>query len=215
MPKKLDVEDITIRVCKLLRAGNNWTVIAEAVGVGRRTLQEWRNSQSPKYQPVFAEAVSQVYDDYADGIKHGQFELARKHTLIKTTRILRPIDVRTKGMKVKRDPPKMPPSAFRRREIIEYADRFLDLELDPTFTINEMRIECQARIEELTIEVMQKIKEEPQECDPNQQAVKNVLQNCGQLDERWTFKEELEHEIKPKTIADIAAAMGIGGDSGR
>jgi hypothetical protein len=32
------------------------------------------------------------------------------------------------------------------------------------------------------------------EVDPNQAAVKNVLTNTGKKEERWNFKDEIEHE---------------------
>ena len=83
--------------------------------------------------------------------------------------------------------------------------------LDPKFTINEMIIECRKRIDELTCELMVKVREEQTEAEPNQQAVKNVLTNCGPEAERWDFTEHRGHSVDDPLMSIIQEIGQQGG----
>lgn len=187
-------KELTKRICILIEQGLSWSKIEQVVGKSRETLRLWQDKSSHLYQRDFDLAVRAARENYDCGqVRGGQFEQAVRHTLRKVTKERRLIDVRTMKAKAKLPPPKMPPQSFRRSQIISYADEILDLELDRAFTKGEMLIECSKRIIELSVEIMETTKQELVEVDPNQQAVKNVLTNCGPEKERWNFKEE--HQI--------------------
>jgi hypothetical protein len=179
------------RICLLIEQDHTWDGIAKILDISRRVLFNWRDPNCDTYQPKLAEAIAATKEKMScNETKAGQHRQSQFHHLKKVVRERMLIDVRTKSSKTKRPPPPMPPTSFRKAEIILYADEFLDLELDPKFTVNEMRIECARRIDELTLEVMVKTKEEITETAPNAQAVKNVLTNCGPQAGRWNFGQD-------------------------
>lgn len=184
-------QEIIDKVVILIERGISWTKIEQIIGKSRETFRDWRDQTSERYQEDFDLAVKAAQERRDCGqIRAGQIEQAQKHTLKKVTKERMLIDSRSRESKKKLPPPKMPPLRFRKSQLIIYADEILDLELDPAFTHEEMLLECAKRIEELTEVVMVVTKEEIVETDPNQQAVKNVLTNCGPEVERWSFKEE-------------------------
>lgn len=204
-------ETLIEQVRPLVERNTAWTLIAKAVGVARRTLFEWKDPDSAYYNADFARMVAEAKEEFDSGrTKAGQMVQSVKHTLRKVI----------KERKVTKCPT-MPPTSFTKAMHIDYADKMLDLELDPKFTIREMRYEMSIRIDELieygepyyvVEDVIVRIEET--EVDPSQAAVKNVLTNTGKEEDQWKFQMDMKHEIEPKTIADIAAAMGIGSDSG-
>ena len=199
-------QSIIDRVRPLVESGVTWPKIAVAVGVGESTLRHYRQVGSANYVEEFAEMVRLAFEarDCGD-IKAGQVEQAQKHTLKKVTREPRLIDIRSTKRKIpswavriksKRllPAPVMPPMSYKKNELIFYAKAFLDLEIDESYNKNEIRIECAMCVEALTVEEMVVVKEESAQVDPNQAAVKNVLTNTGKKEERWNFKDEIEHE---------------------
>ena len=202
---KLLTKKLIDRVRPLVEGGVTWPTIAVAVGVGDSTMRHWRQVGSDNYVEEFAEMVRLAVEarDCGD-IRASQVEQAKKHILKKVMREPRLIDIRSTKRKLpswadriesKRlmPAPGMPPASYKKNELIAYAKAFLDLEIDGSYTKNEIRIECAKCVEALTVEEMVIIKEEISEVDPNQAAVKNVLTNTGPKAERWSFKEE--HEI--------------------
>jgi len=198
------------RVRPLVESGVTWPTIAAAVGVGESTLRHWRQVGSANYVEKFAEMVRLAVEarDCGD-IRAGQVEQAKKHTLKKVTREPKLVDIRSTKRKIpswavrkksKRllPAPVMPPTSYKKNELILYAKAFLDLEIDGSYTKNEIRIECAKCVDELTVEEMVIIKEEMSEADPNQQAVKNVLTNTGDPAKRWNFKDEHELDVTDK-----------------
>ena len=172
-------QSIIDRVRPLVESGVTWPKIAVAVGVGESTLRHWRQEGSANYVAEFAEIIKAAIEAMDCGkIKAGQIEQAQKHIL--------------KTMELQETGPQMPPSWFPKNYIVDYADQFLDLVLDPRTTVGQMRAECFLRVTELSKVKMVVTKEA--EVDPNQAAVKNVLTNTGKKEERWNFKDEIEHE---------------------
>jgi len=199
-------QSIIDRVRPLVESGVTWPKIAVAVGVGESTLRHYRQVGSANYVEEFAEMVRLAIEQRDCGqIRAGQVEQAQKHTLKKVTREPRLIDIRSTKRKIpswavriksKRllPAPVMPPMSYKKNELIFYAKAFLDLEIDESYNKNEIRIECAMCVEALTVEEMVVVKEESAQVDPNQAAVKNVLTNTGKKEERWNFKDEIEHE---------------------
>ena len=199
-------QSIIDRVRPLVESGVTWPTIAVAVGVGESTLRHYRQVGSANYVEEFAAMVRLAIEQRDCGqIRAGQVEQAQKHTLKKVTREPRLIDIRSTKRKIpswavriksKRllPAPVMPPMSYKKNELIFYAKAFLDLEIDESYNKNEIRIECAMCVEALTVEEMVVVKEESAQVDPNQAAVKNVLTNTGKKEERWNFKDEIEHE---------------------
>lgn len=199
-------QSIIDRVRPLVESGVTWPKIAVAVGVGESTLRHYRQVGSANYVEEFAAMVRLAIEQRDCGqIRAGQVEQAQKHTLKKVTREPRLIDIRSTKRKIpswavriksKRllPAPVMPPMSYKKNELIFYAKAFLDLEIDESYNKNEIRIECAMCVEALTVEEMVVVKEESAQVDPNQAAVKNVLTNTGKKEERWNFKDEIEHE---------------------
>ncbi len=218
------------KICKLIEGKHNWTDIASILDISRATLFNWKDPKSEYCQPKLVEAIAATKEKMSCGkMKADQHRQSQFHYLKKNIKELRSVDVRTQWPKPKnyklpkgakrlpgknKVPPSMPPLSFTKRDIVEYAAQFLDLKLDGANRKGQLRIACQKRLNELTVEMMVTVKDENQECEPNQQAVKNIVSNCGPKEERWNFDTRLQHEIEPKTIADIAAAVGVGVDIG-
>lgn len=203
-----------IEKVRTLRERNlSWDIVAKAVGVGRSTLFEWKDPESSQYNENFALMCEEAEEVVADKTKADQAKQSQFHKLRKVIFELREVDIRSLDKREKKKfkklrsadreekrefpelmpPPGMPPSWLTKQYIIDYADQVLDLTLDPGANINEMRAECLLRIKELTVTVKVKIVTE-QEVDPSAQAVKNVLSNMGNKDERWDLSEKREHE---------------------
>jgi len=188
--------EVIEKVCILICQGCSWVSISKVTGISRKTLENWRNQVGGFYEKQFDDAVKAALEKRDTGrIKANQFVEAGRHRLKKTVKELRVVDIRSLKSKLKLPPPVMPALRLRKKEIIKYADDFLDLIIDPEFTVNEMRMQCARRIQELSIDVMVKVREEEQEVAANQQAVKNVLTNSGPETERWNFKEQQVHGI--------------------
>ena len=187
------------RICILIERKAKWKEIAKIIEIAERTLEYWRDPDSEHYKPELVAAIAATNEKMSCGLtKADQHRQSQFHYLKKVTRERQLIDVRTEHSRVKLPPPAMPPASFSTASIISYADEVLDLIIDPKYTKDEMRVECRKRINELTTEIFAKIKEEISESEPNQQAVKNVLTNCGPENERWRFEEQ--HKIEPGNV---------------
>ena len=201
------------RICILIERKAKWKEIAKVIEIAERTLEYWRDPDSEHYKPELVEAIEATQEKMSCGLtKADQHRQSQFHYLKKVTRERQLIDVRTEHSRVKLPPPAMPPASFSTASIISYADEVLDLILDPKYTKDEMRVECRKRINELTTEIFAKIKEEISESEPNQQAVKNVLNNCGPEEERWNFKDEHEHDVTDKLgklLTEIGATRSV------
>lgn len=177
----------------MIEQGLGWGKIAEIVERHRNSLANWRDPQSEHYVEEFALMVTAAEEEFAcNKTKAGQKAQAIVHTLKKVTRVARVIDIRSKKSKLKLPPPNMPPSSYKRGELIHYANLILDLTFPENYTINDMRTACVRRIAELSTEVMVKVSVIETEVGPNPQAVKNVLSNCGNKDKRWSFTQEMK-----------------------
>ena len=188
---------ITEKVRLLVESGLTWKKIAQLVGVSESTLHNWRREGGEKYNREFAEMVNLAIEDRDTGrIKANQVVEADKHKIVKVTK-----ELKDKG-------PKMPPSWFSKFYIVIYANEVLDLELDPRLTRNDMRAECQFRVNAMAKEEMVVTKKEVAEVGANQAAVKNVLTNTGRKDKRWNFKDEMEHSVDDPLSALLAEVAG-------
>jgi len=180
---KLLTKKLIDRIRILVESGLSWEKIAAAVGVSKTMLHAWKQEGAATYDEEFAAMVKAAVEDRDTGaIKAGQFEQAVKHVLVRKTRELQETG------------PQMPPSWFPKDYIVDYAEQFLNLVLDPRTTANQMRAECFLRVKELSKVTMVVAKTEEIEVDPNQAAVKNVLSNTGPKNDRWSFKEGVEIE---------------------
>ena len=222
MPKKQKAykctKEVIETVCVLVEQSCDFKAIAKAIGVSERTLQRWRNKGDDLYQKKLVEDIEAVREKMSCGkTKADQHRQSQFHQLKKVVREPMLVDVRSTGRKLpgwarriksKRllPAPVMPPTSFNKKEHIAYAREFLDLEIDKSYTVNEIRMECAKCVEALTVEVMIVVKEETSEAEPNQQAVKNVLTNCGPEGERWNFGQD--HILRGDEEVPVVVVIG-------
>ena len=214
---------LVAKICKLIEGGHKWDDIASILDVSRSALFNWKDPNSEFAKPALIEAIAATREKIScEQTKTDQHTQSRFHTLKKVTRERMLVDIRSTKMKIpswavrfksKRlmQPPKMPPSNFSKAETIQYAKNFLDLHIDGSYTLNEIRMECALCIEELTVEVFVKVKEELADAEPSQQAVKNVLTNCGPAKKRWNFDTSMKHGFD-ETLAGFLKDLEVEGD---
>ena len=223
--------DEVIEKVRVLRGKNlPWRDVAGAVGVDKSTLLQYKNPESKSYSRAFADMIEEVNDSLSDNTKTGQFEQSVKHTLKKIYWEHHQVDVRSLDKKekekagvlsVEKDegrkmakmspPPDMPPTWMKKVYLIDYAYQILDLSVGDNLSIAEIRAECLLRVKELTVTIKVKV-ESDQEVDPNQAAVKNVLTNTGREEDRWSFKEEREHDVTDKLgklLTEIGSSRSV------
>ena len=231
MPAAKCTKKIIESVRVLIEQGLSWAKIAEVTDLERKTLYNYRDPNSDSYNKDFAEMVEEAKERFDCGeIKAGQVEQAVKHTLKKIYWEHHQVDVRSLDKKekekagvlsVEKDegrkmakmspPPDMPPTWMKKVYLIDYACQILDLSVGDNLSIAEIRAECLLRVKELTVTIKVKV-ESDQEVDPNQAAVKNVLTNTGRDEDRWSFKDEREHDVTDKLgklLTEIGSSRSV------
>jgi len=177
--------------CGLVNKTQNmpWKRLAVVFGVSEMTLHNWRNPAKPDtYHEDFHKAVkaAQAAVD-TNNIKRGLIAMATPHYVYDRTQELRKVG------------PKPPPKDWYKAGLIDWADKHLDLEIDPAMTKPEVytaiRLECAEQTEEKMVTV-----KERRTKVLDVAAAKMVLPNHGPEDERWTDKQE--HTMKDSTLTD-------------
>jgi hypothetical protein len=166
-----------------------WGKVARAMGVSEMTLHNWRNPQKPEtYHKEFHQAAKMARESVdAAQIKRGIIDLAKPHYEYDRTQELRKVG------------PTAPPKHWYKDDLIEWADTYLDLEIDPTMTKPQVIAAIARECFELTEEKLVTVKERRKKV-VDVGAAKLALPNIGPLEERWI--EKTEHQMTDKTLSD-------------
>ena len=173
------------------RLGNpNWGFVAGVLGVTNKTILEWRKQSGKRYHEEFAKACQEGIDAADAGqVKRGLLNVAKPHIAREMK-----LELQTVG-------PKPPPQTWTKADLIEWADRKLDLEIDPAMSKPEVIAAIVNECEEQTEKKMVVV-EEKRKRMVDVGAAKIVLPNIGPKNERWLSKEAIVVED-----GDFAAAF--------
>lgn len=160
----------------------NWGLIANLLEVTNKTILEWRKCSGKHYKEEFAKACQEGIDAADAGqVKRGLLNVAKPHIVSEKT-----LERRVVG-------PKPPPIAWNKDDLIAWADKHLDLEIDVRMTKPEVIAvignEC---IEQSRVKLV--VVGEKRKRTVDVAAAKIVLPNIGPKEERWLSKEAIVHE---------------------
>jgi hypothetical protein len=159
-----------------------WPKVAKVLGISQATLYGWKNPLSDLYRQDFARACAELVEDVEAGrIKRGLIEMAKPHTTVEATRVLKEFG------------PKPPPRSWTKKALVMFARLKLGMELEEQMGKGELFLtieaECDARRTEKMVTVRERRKREV-----DTKAASIVLPNIGPPETRWMVKEGRMHD---------------------